>query len=155
MWEEQTHLVLRTHTGKELHKARCHAHRRRHKPLSRDRRHGHLPFDIARTSLAVDMQKYITLNISVKLFMSICYTSLAKQDKRILHCTTLTPATNSNLTGMHSAFTTFIAAQHNHSLPDPFTSHRRMTHKSTLTRVSLPRPHPLVAVTPHYHISVL
>ncbi len=51
---------------------------------------------------------------------------------------------------------TFTAAQHNHSLPDPCTSHKRMAQKkSTLTRVSMPRPHPLVAAPPHYHISVI
>jgi hypothetical protein len=56
--------------------------------------------------------------------MAICYTSLAKQDKRSLHYTTLTPAANSNLTGMYSAFPTFTPSQHNHSLPDPYTSHK-------------------------------
>ena len=88
--------------------------------------------------------------------MAICYTSLAIQDKRSLHRTTPTPAANSNLTGMHSALPTFTTAQHNHSLPDPCTSHRRTTHKnSTLTRVSRPKPHPLAAAPPQHHISVL
>ena len=85
--------------------------------------------DIARTSPAIDLQKYITFNMSVKILVAICYTSLAILDKRSLHCTTLTPATNSNLTGMHSALPTFTTAQHNHCLPDLCTSHRRTTHK--------------------------
>jgi hypothetical protein len=117
---------------------------------------GSLPLDIARANLAAELQKYITLNLGVKLSMAISYAYRNKQDNPTLHYTTLIPSANPNLTGMHPTLPTFTPAPHNWSLPDPCTECGEINHKQTTpTRILLPRPHPSAAPASHCHISVL
>ena len=52
---------------------------------------GPFPLGIARASLAADLQKYITLNLGVRLFMVNSYTYRNTQENPILHYTTFTP----------------------------------------------------------------